>query len=215
MKILVFDVEGLGNRPSSIILDIAAVIYDTDKRYTFDQLVNDESNIFYRKLSVKSQSKTRTVDTQTIDWWKGQSAEARKVLKPSEDDVSLDTALKSFYNFLQDKQFNIKKDIAMCRGTSYDFSIIADAAHQTVDTFGLGYSMFPCAFYHQRDVRTALAYSYNVPNMKKFPILKTDVQKFVKHNSIHDVCKDILLLQTADMIVKEEIEFNESDYVLV
>lgn len=192
---ILFDLETLDNKPTALILDIAVVKFEEKDNDVFSDLVADTSRHFYRKLDVKSQEQ-RTVSESTIDWWSKQEPEAKKILKKSNEDVSLQDALMDLKNWLEMKRFSLKYDIAYCRGQSFDFPILADAAHRLFDTWSLGYSMFPCAFYNQRDVRTALTYSMLDPKLRKVPVAKGTFDGFVKHNAIHDCCKDIILLQT-------------------
>jgi len=189
--------EALGNRPSSIIIDIAAIVVDITSDFTFSTLLKSTENMFYRKINIRQGQPNRTTDTQTLEWWAKQSPEAKAVLKQSSDDVLLVDALNDFKQFLLDVRFNIKYDFAYCRGQSYDFPLIAHAADQLCDTWGLGYSMFPCAFYHQRDIRTAIAHTLLKPDLKKMPVPIGAMNGFVKHNAIHDCCKDAYLLKLA------------------
>jgi hypothetical protein len=195
------------------VLDIAAIIVDFDSNFTFSSLLKDGA-LFYRKLDVKDGQEKRTVDLSTLDWWKGQSSEAKAVLKKSPHDVHISKAMLDFKDFLEQNNFSLKYDLAYCRGQSYDFPIIADIVHGLFDTWGLGYSMFPCAFWNQRDIRTAIAHTMLSLDLRKLPVAKGTFEGFVKHNSIHDCCKDAVLLKTAVNYAKGVLEIPE-EYDLI
>lgn len=215
MKALIFDLEALGNRPSSIILDIAAMVIDLDKEYTFPQLVENTTSTFYRKINVRKGQEGRTTDESTLDWWSHQSADAKKVLRASPEDVLLEQALLDFKSFLQRVGFDIKWDIAYCRGQSYDFPIIADACHNLFNTWGLGYSMFPCAFWNQRDIRTAIAHTLMQPKLRKMPVSNGTFDGFIKHNSIHDTAKDAVLLKIAMKYADGSLDIPTTDFEMI
>jgi hypothetical protein len=195
-KSLIIDIETLDNKPTAVILDIAAALFDIDERNTFDELVTNESNLFYRKIDAMNQP-GRTVGLSTLDWWEKQDPVVKKILKRSQDDVSLHAALADLKRFLDANNFDYKNGLAYVRGASFDFPILASALDTNHDSFGFGYSSFPVNFWNQRDVRTALAFAMVKPDLRKMPMVKGQFANFNKHNAIHDICKDIILLQAA------------------
>lgn len=213
-KALVFDLETLDNKPTAVILDIAAVIVDlNDPPLSFEGLLQG-AKTFYVKLNATNQ-KGRTISNDTLQWWSKQSKEAQAALKPTAKDVDLSDGLTMFYTWLQTSGFDFKNDLAYCRGASFDFAVVSDACHRLFDTWGMGYSMFPCAFWNQRDIRTALAHSLAYPALRKMPVAKGVFDNFVKHNSQHDVCKDAYLLTTALSVSLGQTELPTENFDLI
>lgn len=191
-KSLVFDLETLDHKPSAIILDISAVLVDLgDKDITFKSLL--AGPVFNVKLDARTQV-GRTVGKDTLKWWESQPVEVKKVLLPSKNDVHITAALESFKQWLADNDFDFKNDLAYCRGTSFDFAIMSDVCDKVCNTWDMGYSMFPCSFWNQRDTRTAVAHAMAFPTLKKLPVPVGTFDGFIKHNSVHDVCKDAMML---------------------
>lgn len=194
---LMFDLETLNDRPSAVVLDIAAAVFDIDEIDVFDDLVNDPERIFYVKLSVEDQVKNhkRTMGQGTMNWWAGQSEEAKRILRPTSKDVSLEEAMCLWSKFLAKHRFD-KNSIGYCRGQSFDFPI---AVSMMDDVFpgDPANNNFPVSFWNQRDVRTAIAHDLINPKNTKCPLPKGLFTGFVAHNSVHDVCRDVISLQHA------------------
>lgn len=84
----VIDLETLGAGSDAVILSMGLTVsrYD-DKSQTFDSLVDSG---LYLKFDIKEQlGRGRTKSERVIKWWYEQSAEARQVLIPRQDDSSL------------------------------------------------------------------------------------------------------------------------------
>lgn len=70
MKNLMIDIETLGNKPNSAILQIAAV--------SFDPTSGEMGNEFSVNISPKSCEKLgMKIQASTVEWWMQQSDEAR------------------------------------------------------------------------------------------------------------------------------------------
>lgn len=192
---IIIDFECMGTRSSSIVLDLSAVVFREDQVDSFDKLIKDTKRLFHVKFDVKSQVKTRTVDSVTLDWWNKQNDDVRSVLNPSIEDKTIEEGIELFSQFCELNDIDPKNSLAYSRGTSYDFPILADIVSSVKKEVEPG--MWPCAFWNQRDVRSAIAYAMLQPHLRKLPVVKDTFLGFVKHNSIHDVCKDAILLQTA------------------
>lgn len=190
---ILFDFETVDVRPTAIVLDLAAVVFHEKNIDTFTDLINSPKRMFRVKFDVRTQ-KGRTVDQSTLVWWSGQSDSAREVFEPSSADVSLHDGIVAFKEFCVSSGIDPKNSLAYVRGASFDFSILANIM-RTV--FGATQDDFPVAFWQQRDVRTAIAFAMLDPNLRKLPVPKGLFEGFVKHNSVHDCCKDVILLQHA------------------
>ncbi len=194
---LMFDLETLHDRPNAVVLDISAAVFDIEQIDIFDDLVNDTSRIFNVKLSVEDQVRNfhRKIGTGTMEWWSGQSEEAKKILRPSPDDMGLMDAVGLWKEFLASHKFD-KNSIGYCRGQSFDFPL-AVSLMDDVNPLDLDNSNrnFPVSFWNQRDVRTAISHDLMNTKNTKCPLPKGLFKNFVAHNSVHDVCRDVISLQ--------------------
>lgn len=208
-KSIIIDFEALGSRETSIVLDLAAVVFSEDTLDDFNTLRNDSERLFHGKFSTIKQT-GRTVDKDTLEWWNKQSDEVRVALSPASHDESISALLNRFNEFCERNEVDPKNSLIYSRGTSYDMPLMASISLE-VDNFGRGRGMFPCAFWSQRDVRTAIAYAMLQPHLRVLPVEATRFDGFVKHNSIHDVCKDAILLQLALAYGRGTIEMPDID----
>lgn len=194
---LMFDLETLHDRPNAVVLDIAAAVFDIDEIDSFDDLVNDPERIFYVKLSVEDQVRNykRKIGQGTMEWWSSQSEEAKRILRPSAKDVSLYDAMELWTDFL--KKHNVDRNsIGYCRGQSFDFpiavSLMDDVNPRDEDNSNRN---FPVSFWNQRDVRTAISHDLMNTKNTRCPLPKGLFNNFVPHNSVHDVCRDVISIQ--------------------
>jgi hypothetical protein len=210
-KAILFDWETLGNKPTSVVLDLAAVVFNLDGDDVFEDLIVDPDRTFRAKFDVTEQLSIwkRTTDKSTIAWWKQQGEDAQKVLKPdSRLDVSLEEGMTKFKDFAnRHKITNSKETLGYVRGQSFDFPILANVVQSIWPDFD--YTMFPVAFWNQRDTRTALAHDLCTPMNTKCPLPEGIFKEFVAHNSIHDCARDVISLQRAWKYKLGEIEIPE------
>ena len=91
-KDFIIDLETLGSRPDSIVVDISVVVFDSDP--TVVQSFNDLCNAGRRfKLNLQSQKGVRTTMASTIAWWKEQDEAAKKNLKATPEDLTVEEAI--------------------------------------------------------------------------------------------------------------------------
>lgn len=198
-KCILFDWETLGIRPNSVVLDLAAVVFNIEEKDTFEKLVNDKERTFRVKFEVASQISQwkRKTDSSTLDWWLKQGEDAQKVLKPSSEDVALGEAMLLFRKFVE--HHNIwpnKSSLAYVRGQSFDFPLMVNILDQLAwEDFHI--DSFPVKFWNQRDVRTAIAHDVCTPNQTKCPLPKGIFDNFIAHNSVHDCVRDVISIQHA------------------
>lgn len=202
---LIIDCETLSdNELNAAVIDFSWNFFERERfienPYTFEELL---SLTFYRKLNVKEQVKNYKykIKKETVDWWEEQSKEARKRIIPSEDDISLS---QFSYDFFQSKR---AKYITRwwSRGV-FDATILSRISRDT------GYFDELPPFYKVRDVRTYLdtEKGFTKSTLNFIPVKNEEMwkEKFVEHNSVHDVCADILRMQTITRI-KENLELPE------
>ena len=88
MKHIMLDIETMGNRSTSAIIQIGAV--------QFDPYTGEVGGAFERNVDLTSAIlKGCTVDEGTMKWWSGQSIEAQRALA-TPTPISLKSALRAF-----------------------------------------------------------------------------------------------------------------------
>ena len=132
-KDFIIDLETLGSRPDSIVVDISVVVFDSDP--TVVQSFNDLCNAGRRfKLNLQSQKGVRTTMASTIAWWKEQDEAAKKNLKATPEDLTVEEAIPQLLDYLKKSGVNAWKSQGWCRGMSFDFPILVDMIRQTFKT---------------------------------------------------------------------------------
>lgn len=195
-KILMFDFETLDSKPSAVVLALAGVVFDFENHDTFQDLIKSRDRLFYSKISVGDQV-GRTISQPTLDWWAKQSPEAKEILKPLEDDDSVSDCLGMFKQFCDSHGIG-KYSQGFVRGQSFDFPIMRSLVEQYCPEYETnGPGNWPVSFWNQNDTRTALRYMFCSPSLRNIPVPKGTFDGFIQHNPIHDICKDVILLQTA------------------
>lgn len=185
MKHIVLDIETLGIFDNSVVLSIGGVVFDPETEFEFLDLTEDNS--FFVKLKAKDQKErlNRTVTPSTIEWWKSQNDEAKKVLLPSDKDVDAETAIDQLNEFVKEEcEYDPKNSVIWVRG-SLDFPVLHSLALSCGKELCFGYNRI-------RDVRTAIDILYNSNNGY------TDMSKpcvgFIAHDPVHDCARDAMLL---------------------
>jgi hypothetical protein len=195
-KDFIIDMETLGSKPDSIVIDISVLVFDPD----FSKPVETIEELIKRgkrwKLDLPSQRGVRSVNPETIKWWREQSAEAQLNLKPAPGDLTVEQAIPEVIEFLKSNGVNAFKSQGWCRGMSFDFPIFVDMIRQTYNVIDTD-KLEPVKFWAQRDVRTAIEAYLTTRNLAMTPLRKGTLDGFVAHDSIHDCAKDVIMLKTA------------------
>lgn len=199
---VIIDFETFASTANSAVIDLAVIAYDSDpsKVETFSELVSRGKRI---KFDLAQQRGKRLFSKSTLQWWKEQSAEARKNLSPSSEDVSTIEGIKQFLDYCRENGVDVWNSQLWCRGMSFDLPIMIDlirdlyrsedVPENEIDTFKLE----PVKFWNQRDIRTAIeAYSLT-RGLTMCPLPNGILDGFIAHDSVHDCAKDILMLKYA------------------
>lgn len=97
MNHVMIDLETLGTQPGSVILSIGAVLFDQKK--PISTCLGEELYVVVNRKSCEDAG--LTISQDTLDWWKKQSPEARKVLSEAESGGdALKTALVALAKFI-------------------------------------------------------------------------------------------------------------------
>ena len=109
------DLETMGVRPTSSIISIGAVPFDSEQVYT------DEG--FYENIDLEScMAKGMTIDSSTLYWWLGQAESARVVF--AQNKLGIRDALEQFVTWYEDLR---PISGIWGNGSDFDISIIGNA----------------------------------------------------------------------------------------
>lgn len=194
---LMLDTETLGKREDTVILSIACVPFTLEDHDYFKSYLNKGIMI---KFSVEEQIKKfhRSITTDTIEWWKQQSKEARDAnLKPSPNDMTAVEGLTLLSKFISDSGYNHKKSYVWARGTNFDFPKIEhfyeDCANLTL----------PFNTWKIRDTRTYIDILTGTDD-GKYELKFGDIDNFVAHNCLHDAAMEAAKLSEIYYLLNEE-----------
>lgn len=185
----IIDFETLSVKPNSVLIDVSCIVFKEDFQNPpkFRDLIDSGIKV---KFDLKLQ-KNRHKLKSTIDFWKSQSHEAKLNLKPSINDVDIITGTKQILDYLSKHKIDYWNSLGWCRGNSFDFPIFENIICELYNKDDTIYEQ-PINFSRQRDIRTAI--EQNLCRMKTVcPLPKGTLDGFVKHDSIHDSAKDILM----------------------
>ena len=194
----IYDFETLGQDVFEIpILDCSYVTFDwdrftSDNPYTLEELVGLAQK---DKLEMAHQVRDHGAryTQRDLDWWLSQSEDAKKVLKPSPVDVSVDMFMNNFITYLSNAG---KINYWWSRSNTFDPVILARWAKLLGRRAEVEELL---KFWLVRDTRTWIDAKLNFPKQNGFcPLADEEYwnKTFVKHDSRYDIAADILRLQT-------------------
>ena len=182
----VFDIETLGKKSDSVILSMAAIYFDSTKWPSPQEMREDA---FFAKFDVADQRKrlNRSMDHGTMDWWKKQSENVRKVsFVPHEMDCTFEDGYEAMRKWANSK--NDPKCWVWARG-NLDQLVLDDIEEQC--------GLEPIWFFNRwRDVRTAVDIFYETENGYvdvNYPGWDSKMEIY-KHNPIDDCLLDAMML---------------------
>ncbi|QPI17972.1 exonuclease [Pectobacterium phage POP12] len=188
----VFDWETVGPAPKGIVVELSYTpfIDQPDNVPSFLELVSRSRKY---KFDIKAQKGTRISDAGTIGWWKKQAPEAQAILKPLPDDLTISDGIGRFLTDLKADGIVFKESLEYCRGPEFDRSILVDVMRQIKGENDV-FDMLPVPFWNCRDIRTAIENRLLTRGLVNTPLPLGTLEGFIKHNSIHDCAKDVLML---------------------
>lgn len=185
VKHLIFDLETLGKKSSSVILSLACVVFRFEDDEGFDDYIKSG---FYVKFNPIEQLKSgRTTDKDTITWWKSQEPSARKITMPSDDDVSVKEGLTKLVEYIRKSGYDWKHSYCWSRGNYFDFPIIENVFEQ----YGIA---LPFNIWKIRDIRTMIDVMTGSGN-GDYELKNGYPKNFIKHNCLHDAAIDIMKMK--------------------
>ena len=142
MNHIMIDLETLDTVPSSIILSIGAVYFDS----------GGLGREFYLPIKLEGQEK-RTWSVDTLLWWMNQSEDARKATFLNNEAVLLHDALIKLANFIF--SFNNDHVLIWSNGPDFDAAILQDAYKKELINVPWSYSQNRC-YRTYRDFHTPI-----------------------------------------------------------
>jgi hypothetical protein len=180
-----FDLETLGKKANSVILSMACIAFKFEDDTPYSKYVLDG---FYVKFNPLEQIKMgRTVDRETVEWWKLQNDEARKVTQPSDDDVSVAEGLAMLREYINGTDYEWKTGYCWSRGNYFDFPMIEDIHDQ------LG-AKLPFNTWKIRDIRTMIDVLTG-DDRGRYELRGGVPKEYVPHHALHDTALDIMRMK--------------------
>ena len=160
-KHLMLDLETMGNKSFAAIVAIAAVEFDLE--------TGETGRSFHRNITLASALNLGLkIDASTLEWWLGQSDEARKCILVNAENIT--TVLDEFRLWLLgDYQ-------VWGNGARFDMGILANA-------YELRGTTIPWNHSKERDVRTLVSFA---PEVKKDTVFAG-----IPHNPVDDCLHQI------------------------
>ena len=183
---IVIDTETLGLYQDAVVLSLGAVAFKFNNDASdYEALVRNGVHI---KFDVNEQIHTykRQMTDSTLEWWRGQSAAAKEILKPTPQDAKMADGLAEFNGWLRRVKYDFKNAFVWSRGTYFDFPKLEHMYMQAgVDCGYNGWKI--------RDVRTYIDVLLGT-NSGKWEPPKVPAS-FVAHDSLHDAAMDAHRMQ--------------------
>ena len=184
---IIFDFETLSQDQIKGAVTCMAMLSFCEERfvknpYTFLELVNNAKVI---KFSVEEQvlKYQRKVDKSTLEWWDKQGEDAKKWIKPSDEDRSI----TELYDFFMNNR-TVMHEKFYTRGNTFDPILLEQIMNDT------GYQM-RYYWWEIRDTRSlieGLAWGSGLNN-KYIP---PNCEEVVKHDPRHDIALDVMRIQS-------------------
>ena len=119
---VMFDLETLSTQPDAVVMSFAAVAFDRERRYTWEEIQHLDQMTC--KIDINSQV-GRHIDGSTLHWWMRQSPEAQAgvIPLPGHHPIQLRRALLNFREWYK----NVRGGVTWSHGAAFDHAIIDSA----------------------------------------------------------------------------------------
>lgn len=186
------DFETLSPKHNATVIDLAVVSFNDEDYENLPTFAELKQRALRIKFRLKDQN--RHISKSTLEWWKQQSPEAKLNLVPSDQDVSVEQGVDIFLDFLEKNNVHYWNSHLWARGPDFDVCILQDLIMQRLGLVDNDPDRMPINFSRTRDVRTAIEQNMGQRNVCVAPIKKELLTGFVHHDSVSDVCRDVLML---------------------
>lgn len=185
---VIYDFETLSqDQQKGVVVSFALLSFSEnryiDNPYTYEELLD---NCKYIKFDIAEQVETfgRTISKSTLQWWNEQGAEAKKELKPSEEDKSI----TKLYHFLTNNVDLKNHKKSFTRGNTFDPIFLDSILKESGNVNPMHWGSI-------RDTRSmieGMSFGMTLDNGFMPGDLK---DKFIKHNPRHDIAMDVMRMQ--------------------
>jgi hypothetical protein len=183
-KDIMVDIETLSKYPDGVILSIAVVPFLMTDSDTFDELL---SRGLLMKLNIADQRQYgRTIYPDTLAWWKRQSDDAKSILVPSEQDLTM-TACETILSEFITSNYDKKRNTFWCRGLNFDLPYIQDFYRRLKLPEPI--NTWDCI-----DTKTFIKIMTGDPR-SQYNLRSGTPSGFVAHNCLHDAVLECLRIQ--------------------
>lgn len=194
----ILDYETMGQDPTTCAaVDCSYVAFDWDRfkndPYTFDELLGMTQRA---KFDVQDQVKRHgfNIDPSTVEWWSQQDKEVRQLIRPSQDDISIEVFLSNLQVYLEKHQY---LKYWWSRSNTFDPIILW---HMTAKANVKPVFAKLLPHWKVRDTRSFIDAKTNFSlKSNGFTPMKNEQrwnEVFKQHSSRHDIVADVLRLQT-------------------
>lgn len=192
----ILDFETMGQDVFRIpILDCSYMVFDWDRFITVNpySLIELVENAKRDKVNVKEQCEVygAKFTVRDLEWWMSQGNEAKKVLNPSKDDVSVGIFIDRFISYIENKTIGYW----WTRANTFDPLVLQRWATIVGKFDTITQHLSPWLV---RDTRTFIDAKFNFPKVNGFVPVSDEQywnKTFIKHDSRFDIAADILRLQ--------------------
>lgn len=188
---VIFDFETMStDRVNGVVVNMAMLIFDesryTSDPYTYGELV-ESCKLIKFDVAEQVEKFNRTICKDTLAWWDQQSKEAKKQLKPSPDDVSIETLYDFWVN--NTSNYNIQK--VYSRGNTFDPIFFDYILEQTA--FNPSDAIKHWTVRDTRSTIEGMAWGHDIKNS----FIPDGLEEFfVAHDPKHDIAMDVMRMQT-------------------
>ncbi len=182
---VMLDLETFATGQNAAIVSIGAVAFMADEDSRFNALFSntpaglEKAGLgFHRRINLarSNQHLRGVIDPATVEWWMGQSDEARAALV-QEPRVQLGVALSEFSTWIEENFAKPKRIRLWSNGPTFDERLIREA-------FDRYNTAFPLSFRGSRCCRTMIELAEMFGwDRDQFKELSADI---LKHNALHD-----------------------------
>lgn len=198
---LIIDFETLGQDVFKVpVLDCSFLAFDwsrftTPDPYTLMELVDIAQNY---KFNIMTQIEAFgcKFNKRDIEWWESQGSDAKRILAPSDKDVTSLFFVDKFIEYVSNRQIGYW----WSRSNTFDPILLQKVATWNNKFDEVNKHIKPWLV---RDTRTFIDAKFNFPKINGIvPISDTEYweKTFVKHDSRFDIAADILRLQSITRI---------------
>lgn len=195
----ILDYETMGQDPTTCAaVDCSYVCFDWDRftsedPYTFNGLLNLTQRA---KFNVQDQVKRHgfNIDPSTVEWWSQQEKEVRQLIRPTQEDISIETFLADLQVYLEQHPY---LKYWWSRSNTFDPIILW---HMTAKANVKPVFAKLLPHWKVRDTRSFIDGNTNFSlKSNGFVPIQDETrwnELFKQHSSRHDIVADVLRLQT-------------------